>query len=67
MTASDGKAGYTMREEAESAPAQRRKLDELLEKTGNATRKDIVDLLDKVKAGHFDKTVQNMPVNCRRT
>ena len=41
-----------------SAPAQRRKLDELLEKTGNATRKDIVDLLDKVKAGHFDKTVQ---------
>ena len=58
VTASDGKAGYTMREEAESAPAQRRKLDELLEKTGNATRKDIVDLLDKVKAGHFDKTVQ---------
>ena len=58
VTASDGKAGYTMREEAESAPDQRRKLDELLEKTGNATRKDIVDLLDKVKAGHFDKTVQ---------
>ena len=58
VTASDGKAGYTVREEAESAPAQRRKLDELLEKTGNATRKDIVDLLDKVKAGHFDKTVQ---------
>ena len=58
VTASDGRAGYTMREEAESAPAQRRKLDELLEKTGNATRKDIVDLLDKVKAGHFDKTVQ---------
>ena len=58
VTASDGKEGYTMREEAESAPDQRRKLDELLEKTGNATRKDIVDLLDKVKAGHFDKTVQ---------
>ena len=58
VTASDGKAGYTMREEAESAPAQRRKLDELLEKTGNATRKDIVDLLDKLKAGHFDKAVQ---------
>ena len=58
VTASDGKAGCIVREEAESAPAQRRKLDELLEKTGNATRKDIVDLLDKVKAGHFDKTVQ---------
>ena len=58
VTASDGKAGYTVREEAESAPAQRRKLDELLEKTGNATRKDIVDLLDKIKAGHFDKAVQ---------
>ena len=58
VTASDGKSGYNMREEAESAPAQRRKLDELLEKTGNVTRKDIVDLLDKVKAGHFDKTVQ---------
>ena len=58
VTASDGKAGYTVREEAESAPAQRRKLDELLEKTGNATRKDIVDLLDKLKAGHFDKAVQ---------
>ena len=58
VTASDGKSGYNMREEAESAPAQRRKLDELLEKTGNVTRKDIVDLLDKVKAGHFDKAVQ---------
>ena len=58
VTASDGKAGYTVREESESAPAQRRKLDEFLEKTGNATRKDIVDLLDKLKAGHFDKAVQ---------
>ena len=58
VTASDGKAGYIVGEEAESAPAQRRKLDELLEKTGNATRKDIVDLLDKIKAGHFDKAVQ---------
>ena len=58
VTASDGKSGYNMREEAESAPAQRRKLDELLEKTGNVTRKDIVDLLDKIKAGHFDKAVQ---------
>ena len=58
VTASDGKAGYTVREEVESTPAQRRKLDELLEKTGNATRKDIVDLLDKIKAGHFDKAVQ---------
>ena len=58
VTASGGKAGYTVREESESAPAQRRKLDELLEKTGNATRKDIVDLLDKLKAGHFDKAVQ---------
>ena len=58
VTASDGKAGYIVGEEVESTPAQRRKLDELLEKTGNATRKDIVDLLDKIKAGHFDKAVQ---------
>ena len=58
VTASDGKAGYIVGEEAESTPAQRRKLDELLEKTGNATRKDIVDLRDKIKAGHFDKAVQ---------
>ena len=54
----DKKTEYIGREDAASPPAQRKKLDELLEKTENTTRKDFVDLIAKIKAGHFNKDVE---------
>ncbi len=54
----DEKTEYIGREDAASHPVQRKKLDELLEKTENTTRKDFVDLIAKIKAGHFNKDVE---------
>ena len=54
----DEKTEYIGREDAASPPVQRKKLDEFLEKTENTTRKDFVDLIAKIKAGHFNKDVE---------